>query len=76
MAFAFNAEFVDADDVAARLSFLERNDETNEHYFIMDRSEDSPEEAHPDMGNVYIEREDQCWGGYGGIERVVQNETA
>jgi hypothetical protein len=71
MAFGFHAEFVDADDLVARLSFLDRDDETSEHYFIMDRSEDSREEAVTDMGNVYIERDDQCWGGYGGIDRVV-----
>jgi hypothetical protein len=37
----------------------------------MDRSEDSRVEAIPDMQNVYIERDDQGWGGYGGIEHVV-----
>jgi hypothetical protein len=71
MAFGFHAEFVDADDLVARLSFLDRDDETSEHYFIMDRSEASAEEAVPDMGNVYIERDDQCWGSYGGIDRVI-----
>jgi hypothetical protein len=71
MAFGFRAEFVDADQLVSRLSFLDRDDETSEHYFIMDRSEESPEEAVTDMGNVYIERDDQCWGGYGGIDRVV-----
>lgn len=37
----------------------------------MDRSEESPEESVPDMANVYIERDDQGWGGYGGIDRVI-----
>ena len=71
MAFGFHAELVDVDEVAARLSFLDRNDETSEHYFIMDRSELSPEGSVPNMGDVYIERDDQCWGGYGGIDRVI-----
>jgi hypothetical protein len=30
----------------------------------------SPDAATPEMDNVYIERDDQGWGGYGGIERV------
>jgi Immunity protein 10 len=71
MTLCFRAEFVDSDDLVTRLSFLDRDGETSEHYFIMDRSEDSPEEGAPDMGNVYIERDDQCWGGYGGIDRVI-----
>jgi hypothetical protein len=71
VAFGFHAGFVHVDDVCRRLSFADRNDETGEHYFVMDRSEESPDEAVPDMTNVYIERDDQCWGGYGGIERVV-----
>jgi hypothetical protein len=71
MAFGFHADFVHVDDLCRRLSFADRNDESGEHYFIMDRSEDSPDEAVPDMDNVYIERDDQGWGGYGDIERVI-----
>ena len=71
MAFGFHARFVHVDDVCRRLSFADRNDETGEHYFVMDRSEESPDEAVPNMDNVYIERDDQGWGGYGGIDRVV-----
>jgi hypothetical protein len=71
MQFEFFATWIDADAPCRRLSFLDRDDDTSDHYFIMDRSEDSPEEAIDDMANVYIERDDQCWGGYGGIERVV-----
>jgi hypothetical protein len=71
VAFGFHAAFVHADDLCRRLSFADRHDEFAEHYFIMDRSEESPDEAVPGMGNVYIERDDQGWGGYGGIERVV-----
>ena len=68
--FEFQAGLVDADRLCRRLSFADRQDATG-HYFIMDRSEDTPEEALPDMANVYIERDDQGWGGFGGIERVV-----
>jgi hypothetical protein len=71
VAFDFHAGFVHPDDLCRRLSFADRDDESGEHYFIMDRSEESPDEAVPDMENVYIERDDQAWGGYGGIERVI-----
>jgi hypothetical protein len=70
MTFAFHAEFVHADPQCRRLSFLDRDDESSEHYLIFDRSEDSPEEPVADMANVYLERDDQQWGGYGGIESV------
>jgi hypothetical protein len=69
--FGFLAGFVHADEECRRISFADRNDASGSHYFIMDRSEDSPNEAVPDMSNVYIERDDQGWGGYGDIERVV-----
>lgn len=69
--FELHAALVDVDEACRRLSFADRNDENCEHYFIIDRSEESPTEALPDMGNVYIRRDDQCWGGYGGINQVV-----
>lgn len=71
MEFGFHAGFIHVDRLCRRLSFADRNDGSGEHYFIMDRSEDSPDEAVPDMDNVYIERNDQGWGGYGGSARVV-----
>lgn len=71
MAFGFHAGFVHSDDLVRRLSFADRDDQRGEHYFIIDRSENSPENAVADMANVYIERDDQGWGGYGGIERVL-----
>jgi hypothetical protein len=71
MAFGFHATWVHANDNPPRLSFLDRDDDTSEHYFVMDRSEDTPDEALPDMDNVYVERDDQQWGGFGGIERVL-----
>jgi hypothetical protein len=71
MAFRFHAAFVRADDYPPRLSFLDRDDESCEHYFIMDRSQETPEEAVPDMDNVYIELDDQQWGAFGGIDHVL-----
>ena len=69
--FAFHAGFVHVDDLVRRLSFADRNDPSGNHYFIMGCSEESEEEAVADMKNVYIERDDQCWGGYGGIVSVI-----
>jgi hypothetical protein len=71
MTFGFHAQFVHTDELTRRLAFSDRNDDEAEHYFVIDRSEESPDEAVPDMENVYIERDDQQWGGYGGIDRVV-----
>jgi hypothetical protein len=66
MIFGFKAGLVQVDEQCRRLSFADQADGSGEHYFIMDRSEDSPDQAVPDMENVYIERDDQGWGGYGG----------
>ena len=71
MTFEFHAGCVWSDKLCRRLSFLDRDDNSSEHYFVMDRSEDSPEQPVPDMENVYIERDDQGFGGYGGITHVV-----
>lgn len=71
MSFGFHATLVYTDKLCRRLSFADGDEESGDHYFVMDRSEESPEDALPDMDNVYIERDDQCWGGYGGIEQVV-----
>lgn len=59
MAFGFHAGWVHSDNLAIRLAFADRNDEKREHYFIMDHSEGSEDEALSDMKNVYIERDDQ-----------------
>jgi hypothetical protein len=71
MAVGFHAGFVHSDAVSRRLSFADHNDERGQRYFVIDRAEASPEEAVPDLANVYLELDDQCRGGYGGIERVV-----
>ena len=36
----------------------------------MQREEGSTQEARPNLENIYIERDDQCWGGHGGINEV------
>jgi hypothetical protein len=36
----------------------------------MQRDEEFIEESITNMENIYIERDDQCWGGYGGINQV------
>jgi hypothetical protein len=68
--FEFHAGCLYVDDSVRRLEFAERNDDMGSHYFQMARLEESPEEPVPDMKNVYIRRDDQCCGGYGGIELV------
>ena len=75
MALTFHANLVYPDLQCRRLSFLDRDDESSEHYLIFDRSEESPDEAIPDLGNVYLERDDQGWGGYGGIESVTLSRS-
>jgi hypothetical protein len=71
VAFGFHANVICADKLCRRLSFTDRNAHSGEHYFIMDRSEETPEVAVPDLENIFIERDDQQWGGYGGIQRVI-----
>ena len=70
MPLEFHAGVVHSDRLCRRLSFADRDDDSGKQYFIIDRSEQSNEAVH-DMDDVYIERDDQRWGGYGGIERVV-----
>jgi len=52
------------------LSFWSRDDGPSRHYFVIQRSEESPNEVVSRLENIYLELDDQCWGGYGGIERV------
>jgi hypothetical protein len=67
--FSFHADGVFIEHCDA-ISFADDSAD-GQHYFVMSRSEDDPEQILPDVENVYIERDDQCWGGYGGIESVV-----
>jgi hypothetical protein len=68
MVFGFHASEFETDDVALRVGFADG--ENSKHYFIMQREENSIEETFPDLENIYIERDDQCWGGYGGINQI------
>jgi hypothetical protein len=71
--FSFHAELVWYDEVSLCISFADKATE-HEHYFTIQRSEPLDELA-IDTSNVYIELDDQCWGGYGGIERVSLERT-
>lgn len=64
MEFEFKASQFEADDVDLRVGFADG--ENGKHYFIMQRDEEFIEESITNMENIYIERDDQCWGGYGG----------
>jgi len=74
MVFGFHASEFETDDVALRVGFADG--ENSKHYFIMQREENSIEETFPDLGNIYIERDDQCWGGYGGINQISFNRNS
>src|SRR5690349_20550719 len=67
--FAFHAELVVADARQRSLSFADR-DEGTCHYLVVQRDEERRGEVLSDLENIYVERDDQRWGGYGGIERV------
>ena len=69
MVFQFNASQFDFDFVALYIAFS--NEEKGQHYFLMQREEDSLESTLPNMDNIYIELDDQGWGGYGGIDAVI-----
>jgi hypothetical protein len=71
MAFQFHAEFVEVHPINDWLSFADRPPRAHVHYFTIQRCEENTEIAVPDMENIYLERDDQCWGGYGGTRRVV-----
>ena len=69
MTFEFEAALVVADPVAEALSFADQT-EDHQHYLIIQRDDESSDNVSPDMENIYIERDDQQFGGYGGIESV------
>jgi len=73
MVFGFHASEFETDDVALRVGLADG--ENGAHYFIMQRDEEFIEEALPHMENIYLERDDQWWGGYGGINQVNLNRT-
>ena len=45
--------------------------EGGEHYFVMTRSEASPEEAVPNRKNIYAELDDENWTEDVGIDSVI-----
>jgi hypothetical protein len=71
----FEATVVETKLFDQRLGF---GDTEGQHYFLMERSDDVPSGsgAFPEMPMVYIERDDQCWGGYGGITAVSLDRAA
>jgi len=68
MVFEFHASEFEIDNLTLRVGFADG--ENSQHYFIMQRDEEFIEEALLNMENIYLERNDQCWGGYGGINQV------
>ena len=66
--YEFTAPYFEVDSSVPFLGFA--NNPTNQ-YFWMQRDEKSPDRAVPDVGDVWVERDDQAWGGRGGICRVV-----
>jgi hypothetical protein len=73
--FEFHAPRVWYDEASLVVAFADKNAD-HDHYFSIQRSEVTPTEPVPDVGNVYIELNDQCWGGWGGIERVALERNA
>jgi hypothetical protein len=69
MAFHFEAALVIPDAENQSLSFADRR-EDHVHYLIIQRDQESPDAVLPDAENLYVERDDQQFGGYGGIECV------
>ncbi|MBD2768607.1 hypothetical protein IC235_11985 [Hymenobacter sp. BT664] len=74
MIFEFHASEFEIDAAALRVGFAEG--ENGEHYFIMQRDEEFTEEPLSNLENIYTERDDQCWGGYGGINQVSLNRNS
>jgi len=70
LSFEWKAALVVCEGVERSISFDDRP-ERHEQYVILQRGEESPEQPVPDLKNIYIERDDQCMGGWGGIDRVL-----
>jgi hypothetical protein len=73
--FEFYANRVWYDETSLCVAFADKLMD-HEHYFTIQRSEESPEQALPDVRNVYIELDNQGCGGYGGIRSVVLQRPA
>jgi len=70
VAFEFEAVLVVPDAKQESLSFADRL-EHYQHYLIIQRDQEARDDILPDVENVYVERDDQKFGGYGGIESVL-----
>lgn len=68
----FAGEF-EANHVDLRIGFSEEED--GEHYFLMQRDDESTEEVLTNLENIYTELDDQCWGQNGGIDWVTLNQN-
>ncbi len=66
--YEFIAPYFEFDPVSLFLGFV--NEDTKQ-YFWMQREEESLDRAMPDVSDVWIERDDQQWGGTGGIVHVL-----
>jgi hypothetical protein len=67
--FEFQAALVVPDTAQMSLSFAD-HPENHQHYLIIQRDEELRNAILPDLENIYLERDDQIFGGYGGIESV------
>ncbi len=71
MSLTFSALVVDADEPSARITLGDRDYESSEHYFTIQRTERRPSAESDSTSDIYIEFDDQSGGGYGGIERII-----
>jgi hypothetical protein len=76
MIFEFTATAFNFDLISAYVGFW--NEDTN-HYFIIQRGEDvSSEKVEPlerCLDEIYIELDDQGWGGFGGCEKLLLSKN-
>ena len=71
MVFELFAQLVGIEDpFSIGFSSEEDEDSENYHYFVMERNEFYKKAPPPNLGCVYWEIDDQCWGEYGGIQEV------
>ncbi|WP_373535221.1 hypothetical protein [Microcoleus sp.] len=74
MVFELFAQLVGIEDpFSIGFSSEEDEDSENYHYFVMERNEFYKKAPPPNLGCVYWEIDDQCWGEYGGIKEVTLN---
>ena len=69
----FGAIDFEIDPVDLRVGFSDGED--GEHYFLIQRDDESTEEVLPNRENIYTELDDQCWGGNGGIDLIACSQS-